>query len=196
MNQTDNFDRASKVFADLARALCSRPDDLDVSVVPGRKAIFTLRPHPTDFGSLCGRGEWNPVTHKRQGRHIAALRTVASCITSRLGGEATVILEEREVGQRLPPPHQQFAPEDSWDCAPLVELTTVVGVVLTDTRCHVDFEQVARDTCKLTLVVDGEVPPTEVQSAVEVLLNCIAARQGQKVVFEAETTGTMKKVVL
>lgn len=70
-----------QLIEDIARAIVSDPDSVEVTMVEGEKTtIFELRVAPNDIGKIVGQG----------GRIARAIRTVLSAISYKGGRRATL----------------------------------------------------------------------------------------------------------
>ena len=177
-NTTEPQEQLRATFEQLVAAMTEHPQDVNVRLMPShRKPILVLTCHRSDYGAVLGK----------KATMLCALKALAAEAGKRHGIELDILLDEAGcTGERKPRVRMDVNPE--WDSAPFEKLASLfcndaIG------PCQIALEPVAAGVSKLTVTVTGDWTPTEddastFEEALTVVVNCIGARQGHRIVVE------------
>lgn len=162
------------LFTELVAAMCVHPEALQIRTTDFGGIIFTINPHPADYGAVLGK----------RARTLACLNNLAQALMKDYGKSAEVILEPRPRREQEAMKNT-FKPKPDWDRDEIERLALSLFRSIIGGTTKVDFIQISEARTGMMLIVP-QYFEQEIQYAVETILDCIAAKHGQHIKFRWE----------
>jgi predicted RNA-binding protein YlqC (UPF0109 family) len=165
-----------QTFKQLVASLCTHPQDLKMEVIDGKVPIFTIIPHGSDYGALCGKG----------GNTVAALNTIASAMTNKAGGlKAKVFLDNPHKGDRGS--WKRFTVNPSWTSEELDMIARLVASEIFDGAVQIEYLHASVSDVKMVMFAESlKQPQPGIEHALATVFGAIGGSQGMRVTFELE----------